>query len=165
MFSIIAVVSKNNCIGKDNDLLWHLKDDLKRFKSITLNHKMIMGRKCFESLPGILPNRKSIIVTKNTNYKINNDEVKMCYDLDKFINDNKDTEEEIFVIGGGEIYKYFLPYSNKLYLTHVDSNYDGDVYFPNIDYELYTKTFVSDIYFNELEKVKYCFINYELKKR
>ncbi|MFV0439747.1 MAG: dihydrofolate reductase [Lachnospirales bacterium] len=161
MFSIIVILSENNCIGKNGDLLWHLPEDLKRFKETTLNHKMIMGRGCFESLPGVLPKRKSIIATKNKEYFIDHKNVTMCYDLDKFILDNKDLDEEIFVIGGGKIYEKFLPYCKKLYLTIAYDKVEGDVYFPKIDFTKFVLTYEGDMIYNEKENINFKYYNYE----
>lgn len=161
MFSIIVIVSENNCIGKDNDLLWHLPEDLKRFKEITLNHKMLMGRKCFESLPGVLPKRKSIIATRNKDFFIDHEDVTICNDLDKFLEDNKNANEEIFIIGGGEIYEKFLPYCEKLYLTIAYKHFDGDVYFPKIDFSKYRLTYESEMNYNKKEDLEFKYFNYE----
>ena len=139
MISIIVAISKNNVIGKDNKLLWNIPEDLKHFKEITLNSKIIMGRKTFESLPGILPKRQHIILTKNKNYKVNSKEVKIVYDFKTIISDFYDSDEEVFVIGGGEIYNLFINYCKKLYLTKIDSIFDGDTFFPNFDKNQFTK--------------------------
>lgn len=113
MLSISVAVAKNNIIGKDNTLPWHISEDLKRFKRITSDKKMIMGRKAFESLPGILPNRKHIIITRNTDFKVDSDMVSMEYDLNSLVEKYSKCEEEVFVIGGAEIYEQFLPYVQK----------------------------------------------------
>ena len=138
MISIIVAISKNNVIGKDNKLLWNIPEDLKHFKEITLNSKIIMGRKTFESLPGILPKIQHIILTKNKNYKVNSKEVKIVYDFKTIISDFYDSDEEVFVIGGGEIYNLFINYCKKLYLTKIDSIFDGDTFFPNFDLSKFT---------------------------
>ena len=138
MISIIVAISKNNVIGKDNKLLWNIPEDLKHFKEITLNSKIIMGWKTFESLPGILPKRQHIILTKNKNYKVNSKEVKIVYDFKTIISDFYDSDEEVFVIGGGEIYNLFINYCKKLYLTKIDSIFDGDTFFPNFDLSKFT---------------------------
>ncbi len=161
MFSIIVILSENNCIGKDGKLLWHLPEDLKRFKSITLGHKMIMGRKCFLSIPKVLEKRENIIVTKNKDFFVDHKDVNMCYDLDSLIAKYKDSEEEVFIIGGGEIYNIFLPIANKLYLTHVKQEVIGDIYFPTVDYSKYKVTFCSEDFYNEKEDVYYHYTNYE----
>lgn len=132
MFSIIVAKSKNNMIGKNNKLLWHLPEDLKRFKELTNYHKIFMGRKTFESLPGILVNRKHLILTKDEFYPTISDQVELVHSLEDFIKDNKDTEEEIFVIGGGTIYSELISYCKKLYVTEVLKEFDGDTSFPEI---------------------------------
>ena len=132
MLSIIVAVAKNNVIGKDNKLIWHLPEDLKRFKQITTGKNIIMGRKTFESLGRILPNRKHIILCNDMELNIDNENVEVLEDismLDKYIN----SDEENFVIGGATIYKLLMPYCNKLYITHIDEEFEGDVYFPEID--------------------------------
>ncbi|MCI5727078.1 MAG: dihydrofolate reductase [Clostridium sp.] len=138
MISIIVAISKNNVIGKDNKLLWNIPEDLKHFKEITLNSKIIMGRKTFESLPGILPKRQHIILTKNKNYKVNSKEVKIVYDFKTIISDFYDSDEEVFIIGGGEIYNLFINYCKKLYLTKIDAIFNGDTFFPNFDLNKFT---------------------------
>lgn len=131
MFSIIAAVGENLEIGFENRLIWRIPEDLKFFRETTTNHKILMGRKTFESLPNALPNRENIVVTKQT---INIPEVKCISDLDKFIEENKDTKEEIFVIGGESIYKKLLPYSNRIYLTEVLGEcLIADAYFPDFN--------------------------------
>ena len=132
MLSIIVAISENNVIGKDNKLLWHLPEDLKRFKELTTGHTIIMGRKTFESLGGILPNRKHIVITRDTNYKVDNNNVEIMNDIqeiDKYVNDN----EENFVIGGAIIYSQLIKKAQKMYITKIYKKFDGDAYFPKID--------------------------------
>ena len=132
MLSIIVAISENNVIGKDNKLLWHLPEDLKRFKELTTGHTIIMGRKTFESLGRILPNRKHIVITRDTNYKVENNNVEIMNDIqeiDKYVNDN----EENFVIGGAIIYSQLIKKAQKMYITKIYKKFDGDAYFPKID--------------------------------
>ena len=132
MLSIIVAISENNVIGKDNKLLWHLPEDLKRFKELTTGHTIIMGRKTFESLGGILPNRKHIVITRDTNYKVENNNVEIMNDIqeiDKYVNDN----EENFVIGGAIIYSQLIKKAQKMYITKIYKKFEGDAYFPKID--------------------------------
>lgn len=133
MISMIVATSQNNAIGKDNSLLWHISEDLKRFKEITSGHKMVMGRKTFESLPGILPNRHHIILTRDNNFSVDSDKVSVIHNIDEVINNYKNSSEEVFIIGGGEIYNLFMPYADKLYLTEVKKDFDADTFFPQID--------------------------------
>ena len=116
MLSIIVAKAKNNVIGKDNQLIWHLPEDLKRYKEITTGHTIIMGRKTFESLGRILPNRKHVILCNDMEMNVDDDRVEVLEDismLDKYIK----SEEENFIIGGATIYKLLMPYVNKLYIT------------------------------------------------
>ena len=108
MISIIVAIANDNVIGKDNKLIWHISEDLKRFKRITNNHKMIMGRKTFQSLPGVLPNREHIIITRDSNFNVDSNQVSICHDLDSLIKKYENSEEEVFIIGGAEIYTQFL---------------------------------------------------------
>ena len=132
MLSIIVAVAKNNVIGKDNQLIWHLPEDLKRFKRLTTNHTIIMGRKTFESLGRVLPNRKHVILCNDAKMSVDNENVEILEDislLDKYIKD----EEEHFVIGGATMYRLLMPYCTKMYITEINQEFDGDVSFPEIN--------------------------------
>ena len=129
--TIIVAAGEKNEIGKNNDLIWHLKDDLKRFKALTSGHHIIMGRKTFESFPKPLPNRTHIVITRQKNYIVPEGVVVVnsLEEAFKFIkNDNQP-----FIIGGGEIYKQALPYAEKIELTRVHDTFDADTFFPVID--------------------------------
>jgi dihydrofolate reductase len=128
--SIIAAVGKNNEIGLDNKLLWKLPDDLKRFQKLTKGHAVIMGRKTFESIGKPLPERKNIVVTRQSDYKAQGCTV--VRSLEAALEAAGD-DDEPFVIGGSELYDLALPYANKLYLTFVDAEPEADVYFPELD--------------------------------
>lgn len=132
MLSIIVAVAKNNVIGKDNKLIWHLPEDLKRFKRLTTGHTIIMGRKTFESLGRVLPNRKHIVLCNDAEMNIDDENVEVIDSIDK-IEKYENSEEENFVIGGASIYKLLLPKASKLYITKINQEFDGDVYFPEID--------------------------------
>ena len=132
MLSIIVAKAKNNVIGKNNSLIWHLPEDLKRFKKLTTGHTIIMGRRTFESLGRILPNRHHVILCNDVELNINDENVEVLDDislLDKYIK----SEEENFVIGGATIYKLLMPYCNKMYITEINQDFEGDVSFPEID--------------------------------
>ena len=161
MLSISVAVAKNNVIDKDNTLPWHISEDLKRFKRITSDKKMIMGRKAFESLPGILPNRKHIIITRNTNFKVDSDMVSIEYDLNSLVEKYSKCEEEVFVIGGAEIYEQFLPYVQKVYLTQIDENFEGDTYFPELNYDEFKTEYTSEKFTDEKNGLHYTFIDLE----
>ena len=136
MLSIIVAKAKNNTIGKDNKLLWHISDDLKRFKEITTDHNIIMGRKTFESLGGVLPNRKHIIFSQNPDFKVNNENVEIVHSMlqiQQYIED----EDENFVIGGAMIYNLVMPYVTKMYVTEIEKDFEGDTFFPKINDEIW----------------------------
>ena len=128
--SIIVAKSENNVIGSNGQLPWHLSEDLKKFKSITMGKPMIMGRNTFESIGKALPGRKNIILTRNLNYSAEN--VCIVNAIEKAI-EACGEHKEIMIIGGGEIYKAFLGITNRLYLTNVDIEIEGDVFFPEIN--------------------------------
>ena len=132
MLSIIVAIANNNVIGKDNKLIWHLPEDLKRFKRLTTNHTIIMGRRTFESLGRILPDRKHVILCNDMEMNIDDENVEVLEDISE-LEDYISSDEENFVIGGATIYKLLMPYANKLYITKINESFDGDVYFPEID--------------------------------
>jgi len=132
VLSIIVAVAKNNVIGKNNQLLWRLSNDLKNFKEITMGHTIIMGRKTFESLPKVLPGRKHIVLTRDKSFSVPNEMVEVFNSVTELLK-SLSPEIEYFVVGGGEIYKTLMPYCEKLYLTKVKEEFKGDTYFPKID--------------------------------
>ena len=130
--TIIVAAGENDAIGKDNDLIWHLSDDLKRFKSLTNGHHIIMGRKTFESFPKPLPNRTHIVITRQNGYKAP-EGVIIVNNLDDAI-DTAKNDNQPFIIGGGEIYKQSIGLADKIELTRVHSSFENaDTYFPKID--------------------------------
>ncbi|AOR24785.1 dihydrofolate reductase [Clostridium taeniosporum] len=159
MLSIIVAIAENNVIGNDNKLIWHISEDLKRFKEITSGKTILMGRKTFQSLPGILPNRKHVILTRDKNFNIDSNSVEILHNFDELLNKYSKSDEEVFVIGGGEIYKQLLPHANKLYLTKIYKEFDGDTYFPQINYNEFKIDYESDIKINDKNQLKYKFIN------
>lgn len=130
--STIVATAKNNVIGKDNDIPWYLPADLKYFKKTTLNHHIIMGRNCYESIGKPLPKRTNMILTRNPFYIVSN-----CYVLHSLEEAlqiaEENGEEEAFIIGGAQIYELGMKYSDKLYLTEVDLEVDGDIVFPKLN--------------------------------
>ncbi len=130
--SIIVAVAQNNVIGDKGKLLWHLDGDLPRFKTITMGHHILMGQKTFESIGRVLPGRNNLILSSRKDYKVPGAFVfQSVEEALKFAKENG--EKELMIIGGGMIYKYFLPLSDKIYLTKVLKNYEGDVKFPEIN--------------------------------
>jgi dihydrofolate reductase len=128
---VIAAAAENNALGKDNDLVWHLPDDFKRFKALTSGHKIIMGRKTLESFPKPLPNREHIAITRDTKYMPKFASI-IVYSLEEAIALVKDGETA-FIIGGGEIYKQSMPYATDIELTRVHGSFEADAFFPEID--------------------------------
>ena len=139
MLTLIAATSTNNALGKDNQLVWHLPLDFKRFKTLTSEHYIIMGRKTFESFPKPLPNRTHVIITRNKNY----DAPEGCIvvsSLEKAI-EVCPKNEEVFIIGGGEIYKQSIDIADKVELTRVHTEVEADVFFPEINPEKWDVVF------------------------
>jgi dihydrofolate reductase len=130
--SIVVAMSKNNVIGHNNELIWHLPADLKHFKEITTGHYIIMGRKTFESIGKPLPNRTSIVITRNKDYKIEG--CIMANSLQDAI-EKAAGQDEVFIIGGAEIYRQSMDWVDKIYLTQVDADFEGDAKFPLINFE------------------------------
>lgn len=130
MLTIIAAAANNNALGKDNQMIWHLPDDFKRFRTLTTSNSIIMGRKTFESLPKLLPNRTHIIITRQPDYF--QEDCIIVNSLDKAI-EICSTEENTFIIGGGEIYSQAMKYADKIELTRVHESFEADTFFPEID--------------------------------
>lgn len=138
MITLIAAAGQNNELGKDNDLLWHLPDDFKRFKSLTTGHYIIMGRKTFESFPKPLPNRTHIIITRNNNYNA----PEGCIVVDSLVKAIEicPKNETTYIIGGGEIYKQSIEIADCIELTRVHHHFEADTFFPEIDLEKWELT-------------------------
>ena len=129
---MIAAAAENNAIGKDNDLLWHLPDDFKRFKELTSGHPIIMGRRTFESFPKTLPNRRHIIITRDKNYTTEYADCVIVHSLEEAF-DSLGDNEDTFIIGGGDIYTLAMPYSDVIELTRVHHTFQADAFFPEIN--------------------------------
>ncbi len=155
-YSIIAAIGKNNELGKDNKLIWSIKGDLKFFKDTTMSHPIIMGSKTFYSLPKVLPGRTNIVISSKDGYP---DEVVVYRSVEELLDAYKDSEEELFVIGGGRIYNAFIDYCDKLYLTEIDAECkDADTYFPNFDKNNYEREELSS---NEEDGLSYKHVLYK----
>lgn len=128
--SIVVAIAENNAIGKNNELLWHLPADLKHFKQVTSGHTIIMGRKTFDSIGKPLPNRRNIVITRTAELEIPGAEVVHTMDQALAL---CGAEEEVFIVGGAEIYKLAMDKTDKIYLTRVHAEFEADVYFPEID--------------------------------
>lgn len=129
--AIIVAVAENGVIGKDNQLIWRLSSDLKRFKALTMGNPILMGRKTHESIGKALPGRENIILTRNETYQAEN--CTIIHDLKNFVDSRKDKTEKIFIIGGEEIYRLSLEFADEVQLTRVHTAIDGDAFFPELD--------------------------------
>jgi len=133
--SIIVAMSKNGVIGREGDLPWHLSADLQKFKQITMGHHIVMGRKTYESINRLLPGRTTVIVTRQPDYMI--DGAITVNDLSE-LESLGETDNEVFVIGGGQIYQAALGFANRLYVTRVHAHVEGDTVFPAVDWDAWT---------------------------
>lgn len=162
MLSIIAAIGKNRELGKNNALLWHIPGELPRFKKITTGHPIIMGRKTFESIGRVLPNRTNIIITRDKGKVISDKKYEGAIVVDSLEEalrqaQGKPGGDEVFIIGGGQIFEQALPLTDKLYLTLVDAVFDADTFFP--DYSVFTKVIEKEDHVSE--EFKYTFLIFE----
>ncbi len=159
--SIIVAIAENYAIGKNNDLLWHISADLKRFKTLTSGRTVVMGKNTFYSLPiRPLPNRKNIVLTDAEGEEI--DGCVMAYSLEHAM-ELMDAESENFIMGGGSIYRQFLPLAQKLYLTKVHKSYEADTFFPEIDFDNYDLLEKTDIMSDPDNSLSYSYEVYRKK--
>ncbi|MPQ45621.1 dihydrofolate reductase [Marinifilum sp. N1E240] len=156
--SIIVAASRNNVIGRDNQLIWRLSADLKRFKALTTGHTIIMGRKTFDSIGKPLPNRTSIIITKQEDYKMEGCIV--VHSLEEALQ-AVTNDEKVFIIGGGTIYKEAIDKADELFLTLVHAEFEGDTYFPEIKNETWESVDRKDCLPDEKNEYPYSFIDYK----
>ncbi|MGE7839119.1 dihydrofolate reductase [Viridibacillus arvi] len=158
IISLIVAMDNNRVIGKNNKLPWKLPKELEYVKKTTLGHSLIIGRKNFESIGRALPRRRNIILTRDKNYSIEGCEIahstddvfKMC-----------ENEDEIFIFGGEQIYKLFLPYAKKMYVTKIDFEFEGDTFFPELDFEKWNEIYVQKGITDEENPYPYFFHIYE----
>lgn len=162
MISLIVAMDKNNVIGYENDMPWHLPNDLKYFKERTIGHTIVMGRKTFESLGKVLPKRKHIVLTRgDTKFP---DEVEVIHN----VSDIKEyavahPEDELFVIGGGHVFEQVLPFADRIYLTVIDEAFKGDVFFPEISKEEWKEVFKVEGIRDEKNVYNHMFYQYDRK--
>ncbi|WP_212590549.1 dihydrofolate reductase [Williamwhitmania taraxaci] len=141
MVSIIVAVANNSAIGGNNQLLWHISGDLKRFKQVTSGHAIVMGRKTYESIGKPLPNRQNIVITRNRELSLPGADVVDSFEAAKAAAQG----DELFIIGGGEIYRETLPLANRIYLTRVWADYKADTFFPEIDMNIWKEVSREDV--------------------
>ena len=164
MITIIAAIAKNNALGKDNNLIWHLPADLKRFKKVTTGHHILMGRNTFESIGKPLPNRTTVIITRNKRYK--KEGCKVAYSIEKALDIAKD-DNQIFIIGGAQVYKQTMEknLADRLDITIVHQEFEADVFFPKIDLKIWKEVSREDFKADEKNKYDFSFVSYQKIKK
>lgn len=161
VITMIAAAAENNALGKDNDLVWHLPDDFRRFKELTTGHHIIMGRKTFETFPKPLPNRTHVVITRKKDY--NKEGAVVVNSLEEALELAKD-DEQPYIIGGGEIYSLALPKADRIELTRVHGTFEADAFFPEIDennWKLVSSTFHPK---DERHEYAFTYLTYERAK-
>jgi len=159
MVTIMAAIAANNALGKDNQLIWHLPADLKRFKKTTLNHAVIVGRKTYESLGKPLPNRTNIIITRDKNYQVEG--CVIVNSLKAALKAALKVDENPFILGGAEIYKQAMQFADILDITFVHHQFEADVFFPEIDKTIWKETSSENFKADENNKYDYSFVTFE----
>lgn len=158
---MIVAIAQNGAIGKDNDLLWHISDDLKHFKAITSGHPVVMGRKTWESLPKKpLPKRRNIVISRDESFAPEGAEV--FHSINSLLKKLPE-DEEVFVMGGAAIYEALLPWTEKLYVTKVNADFEADVFFPTIDESVFRKVHCSETMIDEASGLSFEYVDYERK--
>jgi dihydrofolate reductase len=158
--TLVAAIASNNVIGKENSLPWNIPEDLKRFKQMTSGHTILMGRKTFDSIGRPLPNRQNIVMTKDKNFE--QEGIKVINDFDEALELIKESNEDIFVIGGSKIYELFEPVANSLAITRILKDFEGDAFFPDINWELW-QIEKEEKFFDEKSNVECKLIEYSKK--
>ena len=159
--SLIAAMAENRVIGREQDLPWHLPADLKRFKAITSGHPVIMGRKTFEALGKPLPGRPHVIITRQKDFSYPG--VTVVHSVDEALKIYENTDQEVFVLGGGEIYAQLVDRCDKIYLTLIHEEFEGDTRFPYFDLSQFDVTFKEEHSDDNPEGLAFTFIDYQRK--
>ena len=158
--TLVAAIASNNVIGKENSLPWNIPEDLKRFKQMTSGNTILMGRKTFDSIGRPLPNRQNIVMTKDENFE--REGIKVINDFDEALELIKESNEDVFVIGGSKIYELFEPVANKLAITRILKDFEGDAFFPDINWELW-QIEKEENFFDEKSNIECKLIEYSKK--
>ncbi|MDX9705222.1 MAG: dihydrofolate reductase [Weeksellaceae bacterium] len=159
MITLVVAKSDNQVIGRDNQLIWKLSSDLKRFKQLTSGHPIIMGRKTFESIEKALPNRRNIVITKNKNW--NSEGIEVVHSLEEALKKAKSLDSTIFIIGGGTIYEQSISLADAIEVTEVHAVFEGDAYFPEIDNRTWKEVNRENFSKDEKNEFNYSFVRYE----
>ena len=158
--TLVAAIASNNVIGKENSLPWNIPEDLKRFKQMTSGHTILMGRKTFDSIGRPLPNRQNIVMTKDKNFE--QEGIKVINDFEEALELIKESNEDVFVIGGSKIYELFEPVANSLAITRILKDFEGDAFFPDINWDLW-QIEKEEKFFDEKSNVECKLIEYSKK--
>ena len=158
--TLVAAIASNNVIGKENSLPWNIPEDLKRFKQMTSGHTILMGRKTFDSIGRPLPNRQNIVMTKDENFE--REGIKVINDFNKALELIKESNEDVFVIGGSKIYELFEPVANSLAITRILKDFEGDAFFPDINWDLW-QIEKEENFFDEKSNIECKLIEYSKK--
>jgi dihydrofolate reductase len=158
--TLVAAIASNNVIGKENSLPWNIPEDLKRFKQMTSGHTILMGRKTFDSIGRPLPNRQNIVMTKDENFE--KEGIKVINDFDEALELIKESKEDVFVIGGSKIYELFEPVANSLAITRILKDFEGDAFFPDINWDLW-QIEKEENFFDEKSNIECKLIEYSKK--
>ena len=158
--TLVAAIASNNVIGKENSLPWNIPEDLKRFKQMTSGHTILMGRKTFDSIGRPLPNRQNIVMTKDENF--DQEGIKVINDFDEALELIKESNDDIFVIGGSKIYELFEPVANALAITRILKDFEGDAFFPDINWDLW-QIEKEENFFDEKSNIECKLIEYSKK--
>ncbi|UCZ52556.1 dihydrofolate reductase [Bacillus shivajii] len=161
MISMIAAMGENRAIGKDGDMPWHLPNDLKYFKAVTSGHPVLMGRKTFESIGRPLPKRRNLVLTRSTDFHVDDVEVIHAFEDVKPL---VDEAEEFFVIGGATIYEQLMPIADRLYITWIHETFEADTFFPKIDESIWKVVSSQEGTIDEKNKFAHTFVVYERRK-
>ncbi|MEN2766226.1 dihydrofolate reductase [Ornithinibacillus xuwenensis] len=163
MISLLVAMDRNQLIGSNNDLPWYLPNDLKFFKEKTTGHTIVMGRKTFDSIGRALPNRRNVVLSRNTVQLSEN--VEFIQDMSTILEWNRENpNEEFFVIGGGVLFEHILPHADRMYVTFIDEAFEGDIYFPSFSLEEWKKTSSTKGERDEKNPYDYYFIQYDRVK-
>lgn len=158
--TLVAAIASNNVIGKENSLPWNIPEDLKRFKQMTSGHTILMGRKTFDSIGRPLPNRQNIVMTKNENFE--REGIKVINDFKEALELIRESNQDIFVIGGSKIYELFEPVANALAITRILKDFEGDAFFPDINWDLW-QIEKEENFFDEKSNIECKLIEYSKK--
>ncbi|MFL2776185.1 MAG: dihydrofolate reductase [Gammaproteobacteria bacterium] len=158
--TLVAAIASNNVIGKENSLPWNIPEDLKRFKQMTSGHTILMGRKTFDSIGRPLPNRQNIVMTKDENFE--REGIKVINDFYEALELIKESNEDVFVIGGSKIYELFEPVANSLAITRILKDFEGDAFFPDINWDLW-QIEKEEKFFDEKSNIECKLIEYSKK--